>query len=64
MLGSLPAGYLERSDPLRGFGGSAQGATPVSFWVAATSQTTMTLTGHVPRALVRDVMSAGGRIRF
>ena len=62
LLGSSQQSYLERTDPLRGFGGSGQGATPVSMWLAATSQTTMTATAHVPRGVVRDAIMA--RVRF
>lgn len=61
LLGSSPHDALLPSDPLRGLGGSSQGATPVSLWVAATSGTTMTATAHVPRGVLRDAMSSGVR---
>lgn len=64
MFPSPDESYLERNDPLRGLAGSGQGATPISVWVAATSQTTMTTNLVVPKGVVRDAMSAGGRIRF
>lgn len=61
LLGSSPQDTLARSDPLRGLGGSSQGATPISAWLAAPSATTMTATVHVPRGVLRDAMSSGLR---